>query len=236
MGAGGIRRNIVSDFNPGSIPGGLSFERTEQPVGAWESQVFFAHSWFLGTAARFAVGIHERRRMRIELRRKDRAMKTLQEMELLLERMPVGRLAVTTEEGPYIVAVNYLFFEGSIYFHSGLVGRKMEALRADSRVCFMVDEVGPQVLWEQGCGISQIYKSVVCFGKAEFVEGQVEKRRILEKMVQKYVPPGYAFSPMKDQNIKKTAVVRIVIESMSGKENAPSPAHTVVNNPSPAKG
>jgi nitroimidazol reductase NimA-like FMN-containing flavoprotein (pyridoxamine 5'-phosphate oxidase superfamily) len=57
-------------------------------------------------------------------------MKTSPEMELLLERMPVGRLAVTTEEGPYIVAVNFLFLEGSIYFHSGLSGRKMEALRA----------------------------------------------------------------------------------------------------------
>jgi len=174
--------------------------------------------------------------MRTELRRKERAMKTSREMELLLERMPVGRLAVTTEEGPYIVAVNYLFFEGSIYFHSGLAGRKMEALRADPRVCFMVDEIGPQVLWEQGCGISQVYKSVVCFGKAEFVEGKVEKGRILEKMVQKYVPSSYTSSPMKDQNIKKTAVVRIVIESMSGKENALSPAHTVINNPSPEMG
>jgi uncharacterized protein len=174
--------------------------------------------------------------MRTELRRKERAMKTSREMELLLERMPVGRMAVTTEEGPYIVAVNYLFFEGCIYFHSGLTGRKMEALRADSRVCFMVDEIGPQVLWEQGCGISQVYKSVVCFGKAQFVEGKVEKGRILEKMVQKYVPSSYTSSPMKDQNIKKTAVVRIVIESMSGKENALSPAHTVINNPSPEMG
>jgi nitroimidazol reductase NimA-like FMN-containing flavoprotein (pyridoxamine 5'-phosphate oxidase superfamily) len=57
--------------------------------------------------------------MRTELRRKERAKKTSREMELLLERMPVGRLAVTTEEGPYIIAVNYLFFEGSIHFHKG---------------------------------------------------------------------------------------------------------------------
>jgi len=162
-------------------------------------------------------------------------MKTSREMELLLERMPVGRLAVTTEEGPYIVAVNYLFFAGSIYFHSGMAGRKMDALRADPRVCFMVDEIGPQVLWEQGCGISQIYKSVVCFGKVEFVEEQAEKRAILEKMVQKYVPSRYPISPMKDENIKKTAVVRIIIDSMSGKENALSPAHTVVNNPTPER-
>lgn len=170
--------------------------------------------------------------MRTALRRQDRAMKTPREMELLLERVPVGRLAITTEEGPYIVAVNYLFFEGSIFFHSGLSGRKMEALRADPRVCFMVDEIGPQVLWEQGCGISQVYKSVVCFGKADAVEGHAEKERILKKMVQKYVPSGYDFSPMKSENIEKTAVVRIVIESMSGKENAMSPAHTVIHNPS----
>jgi nitroimidazol reductase NimA-like FMN-containing flavoprotein (pyridoxamine 5'-phosphate oxidase superfamily) len=171
--------------------------------------------------------------MRTQPRRKERAMKTSREMVLLLERMRVGRLAVTTEDGPYIVPVNYLFFEGSIYFHSGLSGRKMDALRADSRVCFLVDEVGPQVLWEQGCGISQIYRSVVCFGKAEFVEGQIEKRGILERMVQKYVPSSYPISPMKDQNIKKTAVVRIVVESMSGKENTLSPAHTVIHSVEP---
>jgi nitroimidazol reductase NimA-like FMN-containing flavoprotein (pyridoxamine 5'-phosphate oxidase superfamily) len=170
--------------------------------------------------------------MKTELRRKERTMKTAREMELLLERMPVGRLAVTTEEGPYIVAVNYLFFEGSIYFHSGLAGRKMEALRADSRVCFMVDEIGSQVLWEEDCGISQIYKSVVCFGKAEFVEGLIEKERILKKMVQKYVPSSYVSPPMKDQNIKQTAIIKIAIESMSGKENTLSPAHTVIDKPS----
>ena len=172
--------------------------------------------------------------MRTELRRKHRAMKTPEEMELLLKRMPVGRLAVMTEDGPYIVAVNYLFFEGSIYFHSASSGRKVEALQDDSRVCFLVDKVGPQVLWEQGCGISQIYRSVVCFGKAEFVKNLIEKRGILEKIVQKYVPSSHPLPPMKDQNIEKTAVVRIVIESMSGKANVLSPSHTVLSNCSPA--
>jgi len=174
--------------------------------------------------------------MRTEPRRTDRTMKTSQEMELLLERMPVGRLAVTTEDGPYIIAVNYLFFEGGIYFHSGRSGRKIEALQADSRVCFLVDEVGPQVLWDQGCGISQVYKSVVCFGKVEFVEGLSEKRRILERMVQKYVPSSYPFSSMPDQNVEKTAVVRMAIESMTGKENVLSPLHTVLPDRSPQMG
>ena len=155
-------------------------------------------------------------------------METSRDMELLLERMPAGRLAVTTEEGPYVVPVNYLFLEGAIYIHSGQTGRKMEALQADPRVCFLVDEVGPQVVWDQGCGISQIYASVICFGKAEFVEDPVEKRRILEAMVRKFVPEDH---PLKDQNIAKTAVIKIVIESMSGKTNVLTSAHKVLNRP-----
>ena len=163
-------------------------------------------------------------------RRKDRTIKSTREIKLLLKRMPVGRLAVSTKDGPYIIAVNYLFFKDCIYFHSGLSGRKVEALGANPRVCFLVDEVGPQVIWEEGCGISQIYKSVVCFGKAEFLEESTEKRRILEQLVQKYVPSSYNLAPMDNRNIEMAAIVKIVIESMSGKKNELSPSHTVLEN------
>lgn len=168
--------------------------------------------------------------MNSEIRRKDREMKTYREMQLLLEKMPVGRLGITTKNGPYVVPMNFLFFEGHIYLHSALSGRKIESLRIDSRVCFLVDEVGPQVLWQRGCGISQVYRSVLCFGRAEFVEDPIEKKAILEKMVQKYVPPTFPFPQIKEQNVGKTAVVRIIIESMEGKAHNPSPSHTVLPN------
>ena len=167
--------------------------------------------------------------MRTVMRRKNRAMKTPGEMEDLLGKMRVGRLAMSTEEGPYAVAVNYIFWEGRIYFHSALEGRKIEALRADPRVCFEVDDIGPQVLWDQGCGISQIYRSVICFGKAEFVEGAAEKRRILEAMVREFVPARCSARPLREENVDRTAVIRIDIESMSGKANAFSPSlHTLI--------
>jgi hypothetical protein len=168
--------------------------------------------------------------MRIEARRKDRMMNTSGEMELLLERMTVGRLGVATSDGPYVVAVNYLYLEGAIYFHSAREGRKIEALQADPRVCFLVDDVGPQVLFEQDCGISQIYESVACFGRAEFVENPAEKRRILESMVQKFVPADHPLPSIGDGNVENTLVVKIVIESKSGKANRVSPSHTVLLN------
>jgi len=165
--------------------------------------------------------------MTTEIRRKDRVMKTSREMEILLEEAEIGRLAVATKDGPYVVPVNYLFFGGNIYFHSALSGRKVESIRTDARVCFLVDQVGPQVIYEQKCGVSQIYKSVICFGKAEFVEDMIERRAMLERIVQKYLPASLS---MDEQNIRMTAVVKIVIERMSGKVHDFSPSHTVVFN------
>jgi nitroimidazol reductase NimA-like FMN-containing flavoprotein (pyridoxamine 5'-phosphate oxidase superfamily) len=157
-------------------------------------------------------------------------MKTPQEMAALLERLPVGYLGLATEDGPYVVPVNYLFFEGSIYLHSGPKGRKIDALQADSRVCFAVNEVGPQVLWERGCGICQIYESVTCFGRAEFVEDPAEKRRILEEMTKKFVPASHASAPLEEQNVRRTAIIRIRVDGMTGKANRISSFHTILPN------
>ena len=168
--------------------------------------------------------------MKTEPQRKERAMKTPQEMEALLERRPVGYLGLTTESSPYVVPVNYLFFEGSIYLHSGPKGRKIEALQADSHVCFLVNDIGPQVLWERGCGISQIYESVICFGRAEFVEDLAEKRRILEEMIKKFVPTDHASALLEEQNIRRTAIIKIRIDWMTGKANRISSLHTILPN------
>lgn len=167
--------------------------------------------------------------MRAEPRRKDRAMMDPGEMESLLNRGAVGQLALTTEDGPYVVPVNYLFADGCVYIHSGPKGRKIESLHADPRVCFLVDEVGPQVTWQHGCGISQIYESVMCFGRAEFVEGLEEKRRILEMMARKFVPAD-SLPALLDANIQNTRVIRIRVEWMTGKANCLSPIHTIVEN------
>ncbi len=164
--------------------------------------------------------------MRAEPRRKDRST-TRKEMELLLERMDIGHLAMMAEDGPYVVPVNYLFAEGCIYLHSGVKGRKMEALRADPRICFLVDEAGPQVTWDRGCGISQIYESVMCFGRTEFIEEREERKRILTMMIRKFTR-GEEAPPLLDRNVDNTAVLRIRVEAMTGKANRLGPIHHIV--------
>jgi nitroimidazol reductase NimA-like FMN-containing flavoprotein (pyridoxamine 5'-phosphate oxidase superfamily) len=69
----------------------------------------------------------------------------------------------------------------------------------------------------------------MCFGKAEFVEKPEEKRRILKMMVGKFVPDEIP-SPLKDERIENTTIVKILIEWMTGKANRITPAHTIVSN------
>jgi len=167
--------------------------------------------------------------MRRSPRRKDRTMNDSGEMDRLLDRMPVGRLGMSTDDGPYVVPVNFIYADECIYFHSGLKGKKVEALRTDPRVCFVVDEPGPQVTWEQGCGITQIYESVMCFGKAEFIKDISERRRILEMLISKYLP-GNNHVTLLDKNVKNTAVVRLRIEQMTGKANRIGSMHQKISN------
>ena len=156
-------------------------------------------------------------------------MKDSGEMDRLLDRMPVGRLGMSTDDGPYVVPVNFIYADECIYFHSGLKGKKVEALRTDPRVCFVVDEPGPQVTWEQGCGITQIYESVMCFGKAEFIKDISERRRILEMLISKYLP-GNNHVTLLDRNVKNTAVVRLRIEQMTGKANRIGSMHQKISS------
>jgi len=168
--------------------------------------------------------------MTVEIRRMDRMMDDPRLMVRLLQESAVGRLAMSTSEGPYMVPVNFLYHDGYVFFHSAPSGRKMDAIQVDSRVCFQVDDVGPQILWKRGCGISQIYRSVICFGMAEMVDDSLMKRLILEKMIDKYVPSSYLTRNLDESKINNTAIVKIVIDSMTGKAHKLSPEHTVIQN------
>jgi nitroimidazol reductase NimA-like FMN-containing flavoprotein (pyridoxamine 5'-phosphate oxidase superfamily) len=161
--------------------------------------------------------------LKYQLRRKDREMTDRQAMEALLNRMSVGRLGLATEEGPYVVPMNYLYAEGCIYLHSALEGRKVDILKGNPRVCFLVDKPGPLVIGQRACSIGQLYESVMCFGRAGLVEGEKEKRIILEQMIRKLAPSGYSFEPLEAETLRKTVVVRIPVDHMTGKTRLPDP-------------
>ena len=133
----------------------------------------------------------------------------------LLTQGEYGILSTLGHHGyPYGVPVNYVYVNGSIYFHGALgVGSKIESISRNPKVCFTVTS-DVQVLPDQ---FSTQYKSAIAFGDASEVFG-VEKEQILMEFVQKY---SNDFKERGQAVIKgacsKTAVFKITVAHQTGK-------------------
>ena len=105
-----------------------------------------------------------------------------------------------------------------IYFHCAAdVGRKIENIKANNKVCmnFTCNT------FVDGENYTHRYESVVAEGIATIVEDREEKYHALQLVAKKYAPASFKDSD--DYILPKmdiTGVVRVDIETMSGKVNA----------------
>ena len=75
--------------------------------------------------------------------------------------------------------------------------------------------------------MNQGYASVVAFGTIRVLKDDEEKRRALDGLLVKYFPamqPGREYRPITPQELKRTSVYAIRVESWSGKQNWPERA------------
>ncbi|MHB8928829.1 MAG: pyridoxamine 5'-phosphate oxidase family protein [Bacillota bacterium] len=134
--------------------------------------------------------------------------------EEVLRSAYVGHLAtVYADGGPYVVAVNYGWAGGRIYFHGAPQGDKLENLRREPRVCFAVEENNGVIPAGQPCEASIAYRSAVVFGRARVVEDAAEKLAALTAITRQAGLEGEV-SPRKAEG---TAVVAIEPEIVTAK-------------------
>ena len=109
--------------------------------------------------------------------------------------------------------VNYVYTNGSIYFHCAVEGHKLDNIKNNDKVSFCV--VGPtQILPDK---FSTKYESVIVFGRAIEVSGD-EKNRALLELINKYSPDyieqGKEYIQKKNKDSK---VIKIKTEHITGK-------------------
>ncbi len=131
-----------------------------------------------------------------------------------------GRLATCDAAGqPYITPINYFYHEGKIYFHSKLIGRKLDNIAENSRVCFEVSKVEKLTISsDRPCDCSTRYTSVLAFGVARVLPDGTEKTALLNSLVARYAA-GKPFQPVEDCHAADCAVVEIRVDEISGKRN-----------------
>jgi nitroimidazol reductase NimA-like FMN-containing flavoprotein (pyridoxamine 5'-phosphate oxidase superfamily) len=83
----------------------------------------------------------------------------LVEIEAILKRTEVGRLALCDGSAPYIIPLNFAYLNGKIGFHCDWKGKKLDIIAKNPRCCFEVDEFMSEVATEtKGYVASQILK------------------------------------------------------------------------------
>jgi uncharacterized protein len=68
------------------------------------------------------------------------------ECQKLLKRVLIGRLACSFEDQPYVVPVCFTYEPERLYVFSTL-GKKIEWMRQNPKVCVLVDEIGNRSNW-----------------------------------------------------------------------------------------
>jgi nitroimidazol reductase NimA-like FMN-containing flavoprotein (pyridoxamine 5'-phosphate oxidase superfamily) len=149
------------------------------------------------------------------MRRTEREIKDKSEIERIISKAIVCRIAVSDENEPYIIPMCFGFKDGILFFHSAQEGKKIEILKRNNRVCFEMDVDTELVEGEKGCDWGIKYSSVVGFGKAAFVEDIQEKRNALHILLEQYSNKKYEFS---EESLSQVAIIKIQIESLTGKK------------------
>jgi nitroimidazol reductase NimA-like FMN-containing flavoprotein (pyridoxamine 5'-phosphate oxidase superfamily) len=158
-----------------------------------------------------------------QIRRRDRAVEDEAWIRATLHHAPWGVLATSYEGQPYVNSNLFAFDEAvhAIYLHTAREGRTRTNVERDGRVCFTVGEMGRLLPADTALAFSVEYASVVVFGQATLVMGEVEARHGLQLLLDKYFPhlrPDRDYRPITDGELAQTAVYRIQIEAWSAKK------------------
>jgi nitroimidazol reductase NimA-like FMN-containing flavoprotein (pyridoxamine 5'-phosphate oxidase superfamily) len=151
------------------------------------------------------------------MRKQENLVSDQAEIEAILQKALVLRVAMCRDGQPYVVPVNFAYAQRRLYFHTGHKGMKMDFLAANDQVCFEVDNEVKLLPDENPCAWSVRYESVVGFGKARKVEDQDERLKALNLIMEHYNgPDDYEFPA---PNLARTAVVCIEIDEMTGRRS-----------------
>lgn len=154
------------------------------------------------------------------MRREKKKIKDRAILDEILGMCPVGRLGTIGKDGyPRIKPLNFVYLDGTIYFHSAKDGEKIDDISRDSRVVFEVDEpIGYVKSDINPCSAKYLYRCILIKGRAAIVRDEKEKLFALKSLMKKYQPEG-DYGEFLPEKIAITTIVRIDIEEMTGKED-----------------
>ena len=139
-----------------------------------------------------------------------------EECKEILTRGREGVLALSGDDGyPYAVPLNFVYYNGALYFHCAKAGHKIDALRKDGRASFCVIDKA-DVVQEK---YTTFFRSVIAFGIIREVEDDSEKYEAVKVLTEKYCPDYAEKIPAEiEKEWNRLNILKLSIEHLSGKQ------------------
>lgn len=139
------------------------------------------------------------------------------ELESIIQKCQICNMAMVDKDGnPYVLPMNFGYEDDYIYFHSARTGMKVDILTNNPNICvsFSTDEQLKWVNEKVACSWGMQYRSVLAYGKVEFIDDFDEKEKALKVIMKNYSEIDFTFNA---PAVKDVLVFRMKIEKLHGR-------------------
>lgn len=154
------------------------------------------------------------------MRRKDREVTDIQELNEIIAGCKTCHVAMIDKGMPYLVPMNfgYELTDGvlSLYFHCAKEGRKLDILKENNNVCFeMCIEGEPIYAKETPCSSGYYYQSIIGNGQMKIVSDEQEKCKGLSLLMKQVADAEVTFNETQADTV---CVLKIMTKDFTGKK------------------
>jgi nitroimidazol reductase NimA-like FMN-containing flavoprotein (pyridoxamine 5'-phosphate oxidase superfamily) len=154
------------------------------------------------------------------MRREDKEIIDKEIIETIMQEADYCVIALTDDETPYNVPMNFGYRNNSLYLHSYHEGRKIDILKKNNKVSFVVTDKTEIKPSETPCNWGMKYMSVMGFGKASLIDDTTEKIEALDIIMAKYSGDTKHINKKFDYSedmIKRIVVINVNVNEMTCK-------------------
>lgn len=127
------------------------------------------------------------------------------EIEKIINKCDVCYVGLVDLEGnPYVIPMNFAYQNNELYLHSSPVGNKIDFINNNNNisVIFSADHKLRHQDPNVACSYGMKYRSVQLFGNINYVDNLLEKKSILNFIMQKYTQKDFEYSEPALKNVK----------------------------------
>jgi uncharacterized protein len=98
------------------------------------------------------------------MRRSDREISGIQEIEEIIQKADVCRIALANDNIPYIVTMNFGYIRNpkkTLFFHCANSGKKLDMLHKNNYVCFEMDIDHQLFRGKRSCDWGMRFSSII---------------------------------------------------------------------------